>query len=195
MSKADHRCKRSPYWLLSHGNPEQARQNIAKTHAATYDVDGHLADVHAALAEQALNNQGQGTIADCFKEKTWRRTLVAASVFFIQNACGTAWVVGYMSYFMQIAGMSAARSFDITVGICGLMVIGNACGGFFIERVGRRGTALYGTGALFVTLLLIGILALVESQGALVAQVVLMGVWAFRTLPPLLPLFPSREKC
>jgi predicted MFS family arabinose efflux permease len=139
--------------------------------------------VQAALAEQALNNQGQGTIADCFKEKTWRRTLVAVSVFFIQNACGTAWVVGYMSYFMQIAGMSAARSFDITVGICGLMIVGNACGGFFIERIGRRGTALYGTSALFVTLLLIGILAVVDSQGALVAQVVLMGVWAFRELP------------
>ncbi|KAL3483540.1 general substrate transporter [Aspergillus germanicus] len=169
----------SPYWLLSHGKPEQARHNIAKTHSATYDVDGHLADVQAALTEQALNNQGQGTIADCFKEKTWRRTLVAVSVFFIQNACGTAWVVGYMSYFMQIAGMSAARSFDITVGICGLMVVGNACGGFFIESVGRRGTALYGTSALFVTLLLIGILAVVDSQGALVAQVVLMGMWAF----------------
>ncbi|KAL3440847.1 general substrate transporter [Aspergillus insuetus] len=169
----------SPYWLLSHGKPEQARHNIAKTHSATYDVDGHLADVQAALAEQTLNTQGQGTIADCFKEKTWRRTLVVVSVFYIQNACGTAWVVGYMSYFMQIACMSAAKSFDITVGICGLMVVGNACGGFFIEKVGRRGTALYGTAALLVTLLLIGILAVVESQGALFAQVVLMGVWAF----------------
>ncbi|KAL3469306.1 general substrate transporter [Aspergillus californicus] len=169
----------SPYWLITHGKLDQARHNIAKLHSADYDVDGHLADIQAALPEQELNSNGQGTILDCFGEKTWRRTLVAVAVFFIQNACGTGWVVGYMSYFMQIAGMSISKSFDITVGICGLMVVGNACGGVFVEKIGRRGTALYGTISLFVTLLLIGILAVIDKPGAVIAQVVLMGVWAF----------------
>jgi hypothetical protein len=81
--------------------------------------------------------------------------------------------------FMQLGGMSAAKSFDTTVGLSGLMVVGNLSGWFFVEKFGRRGTALYGTLVLCVTLLLIGIMACINVNGAIWGQVVFMAVWSF----------------
>lgn len=173
---------RSPYWLVAHGRHEKARHNIAKVHDSDYDIDGHMAEIHDSLARQHADNESQGSISECFSRKHIVRTLVASSMFFIQNASGNAWVIGYMSYFMQLGGMSAPKSFDTTVGMSGLMVVGNICGWFLVEKFGRRGTALYGTGILCITLFVIGILACVNSSGALWGQVAFMGIWSFGKL-------------
>jgi hypothetical protein len=193
------RTRRSPYWLVAHGKADKARDNIAKLHRPDYDVDGHMAQVHDALARMNADDETQGSVWECFHSKNIKRTIVSAFIFFIQNSTGSVWVIGYMSYFMQLGGMSAARSFDTTVGISGLMTVGNICGWYFIEKFGRRGTALYGTGLLACTLLLIGVLAVIQekgSQGALWGQgkstcsifmgniltlylVAFMAIWAF----------------
>lgn len=99
----------------------------------------------------------------------------------------------YLDYF-QLAGMSPAISFDTTVGLCGLMVVGNMAGWFTVDLLGRRGSALYGCMALTVTLFLIGILSVINAPGSVWAQVVFMAVWSFgksRRFPlsgqPLIP--------
>ncbi|KAM0325776.1 hypothetical protein ACHAQA_007078 [Verticillium albo-atrum] len=122
----------SPYWLVAHGRTDKARSNLVKLHDPSYDIDGHLAEIHGALA-----------------------------------------------HFMQLAGMDAGVSFDVTVGLSGLMVVGNMCGWFFVEWFGRRSTALWGTIALSITLLLIGVLAVIDTPGALWGQVAFMAVWSF----------------
>lgn len=75
--------------------------------------------------------------------------------------------------------MSASKSFDTTVGLCGVMVVGNMCGWFFVDWFGRRATALYGCIALTITLFLIGILSVINAPGAIWGQVVFMAVWSF----------------
>ncbi|KAF9876902.1 MFS hexose transporter [Colletotrichum karsti] len=169
----------SPYWLVAHGRAEKARKNLEKLHGTSYDYDGHMAEIHESIARHNQDNESQGSYAECFSQAAWKRTLVATSMFFIQNASGPVWVVGYMSYYFQLAGMSAAKSFDTTVGLAGLMVIGNIVGWFFVDYFGRRGTALYGAIILTVTLFLIGASSLVKTQGAVWAQVVFMAVWSF----------------
>jgi hypothetical protein len=138
-----------------------------------------MAEIHDSLARQNAENESQGTLAECFSKKHMKRTLVATSMFFIQNASGNAWVIGYMSYFMQLGGMSAATSFDMTVGMSGLMVVGNMCGWVFVEKFGRRATALYGTAVLTLALFVIGILACIKTNGAIWGQVAFMAVWSF----------------
>jgi MFS family permease len=59
------------------------------------------------------------------------------------------------------------------------MVIGNMCGWVFVEKFGRRGTALWGTIILSVTLFLIGIMASIDVSGAIWGQVAFMAVWSF----------------
>lgn len=80
---------------------------------------------------------------------------------------------------MQLAGMSDSKAFDTSVGLSGLMVVGNLCGWYFVEKFGRRGTALWGTIILCIMLLLIGILASVNVNGAIWGQVACMAVWSF----------------
>lgn len=49
-----------------------------------------------------------------------------------------------MAYFLILGGLSAAAAFDATVGLSGLMLVGNMFGWVFVEKFGRRGTALWG---------------------------------------------------
>jgi hypothetical protein len=169
----------SPYWLVARGRIEKARHNIIKLHAPDYDVDGQMAEIHDSLERTNADKEGSASISECFSRQNIRRTMVCTMIFFIQNASGSAWVIGYMSYFMQLGGMSPARSFDTTVGLSGLMVVGNMFGWLFIEWFGRRGTALYGTAILAVTLMLIGVLAVIKTPGAIWGQVAFMAVWSF----------------
>ncbi len=80
---------------------------------------------------------------------------------------------------MQLGGLSATKAFDTTVGLSGVMVVGNICGWWLVEWIGRRGTALYGCSVLCVTLLLIGILACINTPNAIWGQVAFMGIWSF----------------
>jgi hypothetical protein len=80
---------------------------------------------------------------------------------------------------MQLGGMSAARSFDTTVGLCGLMVVGNMFGWYFVDWFGRRATAFWGTIVLAISLILIGVIAVIDVPGAIWGQVGLMAVWSF----------------
>lgn len=75
--------------------------------------------------------------------------------------------------------MDAATTFDTTVGLCGLMVVGNMAGWFLVDYLGRRTAMFWGSAILTCTLLLIGVLSLVDSQGALWSQVVFMAIWSF----------------
>lgn len=49
-----------------------------------------------------------------------------------------------MAYFLELGGLSTANAFDTTVGLSFLSLVGNMAGWIFIERFGRRGTALWG---------------------------------------------------
>lgn len=75
--------------------------------------------------------------------------------------------------------MDPAVSFDTTVGLSGLMTVGNIFGWFFVDWFGRRGTALYGAITLSITLLLIGVMSVINAPGSVWAQVVFMAVWSF----------------
>lgn len=79
---------------------------------------------------------------DFIKKGHIKRTLVCVSIIFIQNACGNSWIICYISYFMQLGSLSVSASFDASVGMSGIMVIGNICGWFLVEKFGRRGTAM-----------------------------------------------------
>lgn len=83
---------------------------------------------------------------------------------------------------MQLGGLSTAKAFDASVGMSGVMVVGNLFGAFLVERFGRRDTALWGTGTLCISLFVIGIAACIKSSSAIWAQVGFMGIWSFGKL-------------
>lgn len=75
--------------------------------------------------------------------------------------------------------MDAGKAFNVSVGLSGVMAVGNMCGWLFVDWFGRRGTALYGSASLAFTLLMIGILSCVKGSSATWGQVAFMGIWCF----------------
>ncbi|KAI9147290.1 Major facilitator-type transporter ecdC [Paramyrothecium foliicola] len=169
----------SPYWMTAHGQELKAQKTVRKLYGPSYDVDGHLADIRSSLARQNQNKQAQGSFTECFSRQEWKRTMLACSIFFIQQASGSSWVIGYMSYYFQLAGMQENTAFDTTVGLMGLMVVGSMSGWFFVDRFGGRATAFWGAIVLATALLLIGVLSQLDSSAALWTQVVFMAIWSF----------------
>jgi hypothetical protein len=49
-----------------------------------------------------------------------------------------------MGYFMQLSGMQGASVFDATVGVAGVMAIGNIASWPLLEYAGRRPTIFWG---------------------------------------------------
>lgn len=201
----------SPYHLVSQGRMEKARKNVRKLHGKEFDVDGYIASIQVDLETQARTER-EASFKECFRGKNSKRTLIAMSTFFIQSICGIGWIIGYafhflrnreerliegryMAYFLQLGGLSESSSFDATVILSFLMLVGNMAGWIFVERFGRRNTALYGKlplpppnpstnkppGCITLSsaLFLIGISAVIPSKKAIWAQVFFMAIWSF----------------
>ena len=50
-----------------------------------------------------------------------------------------------MAYTLELGGLSDNSAFNITMGLSFIMLFGNMVGWYFVEKYGRRSTALYGT--------------------------------------------------
>ena len=58
-----------------------------------------------------------------------------------------------MAYTLELGGLSDNSAFNITMGLSFIMLFGNMVGWYFVERYGRRSTALYGMDKFHCTLL------------------------------------------
>ncbi|CAK7217009.1 hypothetical protein SCUCBS95973_003006 [Sporothrix curviconia] len=168
----------SPYFYVMTNNPEKARRNAFRLRAADFDVDGWLASIAHSLSE-GRRVQSEASFAMCFQGRNRIRTIAAVSGFFIQQNSGVTWVLGYMAYFMELNGMGVTTASNISFALTCVMLAGNMAGWVVLEMAGRRPLAVYGTGVLAVSLLMIGILAVIPSHNATWAQVAFMAVWSF----------------
>lgn len=173
-------CPESPTRLVARQKLEAARKSIARLYPGI-DVEAKLQQIQALLVRDAQAETETGSLRDCFNAANRLRTLTALSVYFIQACSGISWVLGYMGYFLQLAGLQGQTVFDITVAIAGLMVVGNMIGWISIEKAGRRTTIFWGLIICTSTLLLIGILTQFTAKGSSViyAQAAFMAIWGF----------------
>jgi sugar porter (SP) family MFS transporter len=186
----------SPYALVAQGRMSKAIKNTRRLHDADFDTEGFIASIKIDLETQA-KTQREASFKECFQGKNTFRTLIAMSTFFVQSVSGMSWIIGYMAYFLELGGLSTTAAFNATVGLSFVMLVGNMVGWVFVERYGRRGTALYGksasdsmnnlkginvdTGAIILSaaLIMIGIAASIPSKSAIWAQVFFMAIWSF----------------
>lgn len=81
-----------------------ARKALDRLYGPSYDVDGRIAEIKQTLQKDDEDQEAQGSFKDCFDRGNWKRTVVAVMTFVVQTFSGMVWVIGYMSYFMQLAG-------------------------------------------------------------------------------------------
>lgn len=192
----------SPWWLIRKGRREQAKKvllQLTRQHD-NINVENILAIMEQTNAVEKKLDQRDGenktvTILDrtgyglCFQGANLRRTEIASVIFMIQNMCGLP-LIGYAAYFYKQLGFSVVHSFDLTLGMQGLAIIGQLVSVallVYFER--RRAIYLCGLVVMFVILIAAGVVSsLNETQATLwvIAGLIVTFIFVFdATVGPL----------
>ena len=171
----------SPWWLVRKGRNEDAEKSLRQLASSSVDVKPTLAMIiETDRLEQEL--EAGTTYMDCFKKINIRRTEIAVGVYSIQVISGI-YLVGYATYFFELAGLPVREAFNMGVGFLAVGFVGTIFSWVLLLYFGRR--AIYNTGLALLVLLLfiIGILDCLPNyhkhHSYSWAQSALMLVWNF----------------
>lgn len=191
----------SPWWLVRHGKQEEAKKVLLRLTRTTssWELDNTIAMMeHTERIEEyssAKNKKSKSSYfsdtsyAACFRGPNLRRTEIACMVFMTQNMCGLP-IIGYAAYLYKQMGFDERHSFDITLGMQGLGILGALVSLVLLKYFGRRRTLyLTGLGILFLTLVTAGAVScLRESRTTLwvTAALIMVVIFIFdATIGPL----------
>jgi sugar porter (SP) family MFS transporter len=169
----------SPWYLARRGRRDAAKASLRKLYGSATDVDAKLATIEETIADERDSSNSEGTWAQCFRGTDRVRTLISMGVFVCQHFVGIIFVLGYSTYFFQLAGLAEASSFDLGVGVTACGVAGNICSWFVVNSFGRRKIFLSGMVSLAALLLLIGIMDVVPTGAAKWVQAACTVIYAF----------------
>lgn len=158
-----------------------AEHSLRRLASSKVDVKPTLAMIiETDRLEQEL--ESGTTYSDCFRKINRRRTEIAVGVYCIQVISGI-YLVGYATYFFELAGLPVAKAFDMSVGFLALGFVGTCFSWVLLIHLGRRTIYNFGLALLVILLLIIGILDCVPDyanrHGVIWAQSSLMLVWNF----------------
>ncbi|KAH7410521.1 hypothetical protein DE146DRAFT_776254 [Phaeosphaeria sp. MPI-PUGE-AT-0046c] len=154
----------SPCYLVRNGKDEQALQALQKLWGKNTDVSDKRASLRVCILEEQAARET--SFVDCFKGVNLKRSLISTGAFACQHLVGIIFVLGYSTYFFQLAGLQTSRSFDLGVGVTACGVAGNIASWFIVDYFGRCKVFVIGMCCLTALLLLIGIMDVVPASGA-----------------------------
>ncbi|KAF6823973.1 maltose permease [Colletotrichum plurivorum] len=169
----------TPWYLARKNKLEEATKSLKKLYGKDHDVTSRLAGIVATIEEEALSNTAELGFRDCFKGTNLLRTGISTGVFLCQHLVGIVFVLGYSTYFFQLAGLDVSKSFDLGVGVTACGVLGNMVSWFVVESYGRRKIFVSGMACLTLLLLLIGIMDVVPGDAAKWVQAASTVIYAF----------------
>jgi SP family general alpha glucoside:H+ symporter-like MFS transporter len=146
---------RSPWWLVSKGRNDDALKALHKLGYTGERGEQRLSLVQVTLEEVKKETEGV-TYAECFRKSNLRRTIISIMPMCIQSLSGIAFVAGYFTYYLQLAGYPTSQSFKIQIAQPVLSIVGNFMAAAIIDKVGRRGLTFYGLIVLTAFLLITG---------------------------------------
>lgn len=140
---------------MSKNKNDQALKSLHKLGYTGERGQQRLALVQVTLEEVKKETEGV-TYAECFRKSNLRRTIISIMPMNIQSLSGIAFVAGYFTYYLQLAGYSTSQSFQIQIAQPVLSIVGNLMAAAVVDRVGRRSLTLYGNIILTSFLLITG---------------------------------------
>jgi SP family general alpha glucoside:H+ symporter-like MFS transporter len=184
----------SPWWLVRKGHQDAAVKSLDRLSDGSVDNTQVAALMKHTVELEAELNFGS-SYWDCFRGVDLRRTEIACVIWVSQALVGFA-MQGYNTsvispirycqadksrYFFTLAGLASSDAFKLTLGVYTLAFIGTSISMPLQTWFGRRTIWLSGMVAMFVPMLLIGILGCIPNQtsGIKWAQAVLLLVWFF----------------
>jgi SP family general alpha glucoside:H+ symporter-like MFS transporter len=160
----------SPWWLVRKGRREEAKEALRRLTTTSRDSDDFF-DIDQTIAMMVHTDELEKELTsgtsywDCFRGYDLRRTEITCVTWAIQNLCGAAFM-GYSTYFYEQAGLSVQYSFDMSMSLYTVAMIGVIVSWFLMARFGRRTLYLAGLIMMFFLLLIIGFVALSKSKDA-----------------------------
>ncbi|KAL7945180.1 general substrate transporter [Trichoderma barbatum] len=172
-------CPETPWFLARTGKRDEALKSLRRLYGSNIDVDAKYATLVATIAEEEASNSEQGSFVQCFKGTNRVRTFISMGVFVCQHFTGIIFVMGFSTYFFQLAGLDKSKSFNLGIGVAGCGLCGNILSWLVMNSFGRRKLFV---GCMFIStaiLVLIGIMDVVPTGAAKWVQASLTVVYAF----------------
>lgn len=171
-------CPESPWHLVQRCEYEDARLALVRLGCAS--PEPVIEEISRTLELEAKYKSSRSYL-DCFRGSDRRRTEISMGIFAAGQFTGVVFVLGYSTYFFQLAGLSSSASFSLSIGVSLLGIAGVVASWCVVNRVGRRPTLLYGLSVIFVLLIIIGILDVVptSNKGPVYGQVTCIILFAF----------------
>lgn len=169
----------SPWYLVRQGRRDDAKASLRRLYGENIDLDAKLLTFEATVAEEEAAQQETGSLIQCFQGTNLIRTIISMYIFCCQHFVGIIFVLGFSTYFFQLAGLEPSDSFDLGVGVTACGLLGNIVSWFVVNRVGRRKVFLTGIFTLTAILIIIGILDVVPTGAAKWVQSSLTVFYAF----------------
>lgn len=148
----------SPWLLVRQERYEEAKKVLKRL--TRKQVDINLGETLSMMlyTNEVEKHFGSGvSYFDCFRGTDLRRTEISCLVWMIQSLCGSA-MTGWAAYFFQQAGLPNARSFDLTLGMYGLAIIGQMLSWYSMRHCGRRTLYICGCCLCFIALAVTGVI-------------------------------------
>lgn len=144
---------------------EDARRSLERLHGKGVDVTPKLAMIIRTVEEDAeLSSSARWD--QCFRGTNLVRTTISVGVFACQHLSGIVFVLGFSTYFFELAGIQPNHAFDLGVGVTACGVVGVMISWIAINTLGRRKLFVWGMIGMTAVLLLMGILDVVHTSAA-----------------------------
>ncbi|KAJ5113635.1 general substrate transporter [Penicillium angulare] len=151
--------------MMRKGKVQEARRVLLRLATDDRDLENTLSNI-ADTIEFEERVMKQTSYKQCFRGNELRRTLIAIGTFAVTQLIGVSFVIGYSSYFFEMAGLKNSDSFKLSMGVSVLGILGNIASWFVCNRIGRRNTFVAGTTILTIILILIGVLDVVPGYSS-----------------------------
>lgn len=171
----------SPVWLVRTGRIDAAKQSLQRLHhsEASIDKDAIMSLIQETVEkEQEYRKTTESvTYANCFAPIDRQRTLICMFIYGCQYLSGLVFVLGYQSYYYQLAGFSAKMSFLLGMLNNCSMFIANVLSWPVLNTIGRRPMLVWGQLACACTLFIIGGFSIPGHRDTYLVTIAFMFLW------------------
>lgn len=168
----------SPWYLISKGHREDALKSFRRLGMSEVQSKRQIDNIQHTLEKMKEETSG-ASFLECFRGSNLRRTVISIMPLSIQAICGVTWVINYTGYYLQLAGFSPQKSFQVQIAQVVLCMVGNIQSWFLIDRIGRRNLTFYGLLIVTIMLLITGGLATVGSHSCTLGTVALLCLYCW----------------
>ncbi|KAL4886497.1 maltose permease [Aspergillus karnatakaensis] len=156
----------TPWHLIRKGRREDAARSLRRLYGPKANIEAEVTSIERTVLFERESSSHSATWAQCFRGTDLLRTSISLGGFVCQHSAGIIFVLGYSTYFFQLAGLPDTQSFNLGVGVTACGVAGNIVSWFVVNSLGRRTVFLTGMFSLLILLLLIGIMDVIPANGA-----------------------------